>query len=170
MKRFDRLLKRNSTYYIRAKLPEELKYLCPTKMFSYSLRTNDYYTALEKYRKESYKIDLKIMLLRKFDMLLKNKELILDDADINRVIIHRLKELDKLFTIYYDDIVEHNYQGSDFSLFSNTEKIKSNSKDLKTLENPEKLSKTAKSGERIQVSESNKSNYELNCIEVYLKG
>ena len=82
MKRFDRLTRRNSTYYIRAKIPDNLLYLSPTKMFSYSLKTNDYYSALENYRKESYKIDLKIMLLRKIDMQLKNKELVLDEADI----------------------------------------------------------------------------------------
>ena len=117
MKRFDRLTRRNSTYYIRAKIPDNLLYLSPTKMFSYSLKTNDYYSALENYRKESYKIDLKIMLLRKIDMQLKNKELVLDEADINKIIIHRLRELDTLFTLHFDDIIEHNYNKDNFSIF-----------------------------------------------------
>ncbi|MBR5154248.1 MAG: site-specific integrase [Alphaproteobacteria bacterium] len=163
MKRFDRLTRRNSTYYIRAKIPDNLLYLSPTKMFSYSLKTNDYYSALENYRKESYKIDLKIMLLRKIDMQLKNKELVLDEADINKIIIHRLRELDNLFTLHYDDILEHNYENDSFSMFPKKQPLK----DLKSSDFAEESQKT--DGNTI-VANTPDNNYELNCIEVYLKG
>jgi hypothetical protein len=62
------------------------------------MNTNDYYSALENYRKENYKIDLKIMLLRKIDMQLKNKELILDVADICELIFHYSQ---LIFHFYY---------------------------------------------------------------------
>ena len=50
-----RLVMRNTTYYIRARIPLALLYLAKSVQFNYSLRSHNYYEAIEKSRKESYK-------------------------------------------------------------------------------------------------------------------
>ena len=58
----NRLVRRNHTYYLRARIPNSLVYLIHKSQFWYSLKTNNYQEALEKVRKESYKVDIAITL------------------------------------------------------------------------------------------------------------
>ncbi len=104
-----RLVKRNTTYYIRVRIPASLVYLTKSVQFNYSLKTHNYYEALARVRKESYKIDMKINLLRSIDMKIRNKELILDDTDIDKLVINKLKEVEKLFEDHYDDIADNSF-------------------------------------------------------------
>ena len=64
MNGFNRLVRRKATYYIRARIPDDIRDIAHRNEFIYSLRTNNYYDALEKVRKESYKVDCKINFLR----------------------------------------------------------------------------------------------------------
>ena len=59
----NRLVRRNHTYYLRARIPNSLVYLTHKTQFWYSLKTNNYYEALEKVRKQSYKVDIAINVL-----------------------------------------------------------------------------------------------------------
>ena len=118
MNRHTRLVKRNTTYYIRARIPASLVYLTKSVQFNYSLWTHNYYEALARVRKESYKIDMKINLLRSIDMKIRNKELILDDTDIDKLIIHKLKTVEKLFEDHYDEIADNSFNLDSSKIFA----------------------------------------------------
>ena len=83
----NRLIRRNHTYYFRARIPTSLVYLIHKSQFLYSLKTNNYYEALEKLSKESYKVSVMINLLRNLDMKIKGKQLLLEDVDIDKMVI-----------------------------------------------------------------------------------
>ena len=75
------LIRRNRVYYIRVRIPNYLIYLIKTSEFRYSLKTYNYYEALAKLPKESYKINLKINFLKGVDMRIRKGEIILSDED-----------------------------------------------------------------------------------------
>lgn len=131
-----RLVRRNTTYYIRARIPSALVYLAKSVQFNYSLRTHNYYEALEKVRKESYKIDMKI----------KNGELFLDDTDIDKLVIHKLEEVEKLFENNYEDIADGSFKLDDVKVFS-----------------PEKLDKAKQQTIQSPITP------ELKCVELYIR-
>ena len=113
-----RLVRRNHVYYIRVRIPENLCYLAKTKQFCYSLKTRDYYEALALLRKESYKIDLKLNVLKVLNMKILKGELILDDVDIDRLVIHRLKDVEMAFENHYDEIVDGDFDMTPLKIFS----------------------------------------------------
>ncbi len=61
---FNRRVRRNHTYYIRAQVPDSLQILAGRREFKYTLHTNNCWEALALLRQESYRIDLKFNLLR----------------------------------------------------------------------------------------------------------
>ncbi len=105
----NRLVRRNATYYIRARIPDELRDLAHRNEYIYSLKTNNYNEALEKVRKESYKVDCRINFLRAIKMRIENGTLILDDGDIDKLVIHHLKLIESTFENKYDDIADGNF-------------------------------------------------------------
>ena len=42
-------------------------------------------------------------------MKIRNKELILDDTDIDKLVIHKLKTVEKLFEDHYDEIADNSF-------------------------------------------------------------
>lgn len=90
----NRLVRRNHTYYIRARILSSLVYLANSTQFWYSLKTNDYYEALAKLPKESHKVNVKINLLREIDMRIRKGQLILDDEDIDKMVKFKLQEVE----------------------------------------------------------------------------
>ena len=68
------LIRRNRVYYIRVRIPNHLIYLIKTSEFRYSLKTYNYYEALAKLPKESYKINLKINFLKGVDMRISDED------------------------------------------------------------------------------------------------
>lgn len=117
-----RLVKQNTTYYVRARISSALTYLTKSVQFNYSLQTHNYYEALAKVRRESYKIDLKINLLKVLDMKIRKGELLLDDVDIDKLVIHKLKTIEKLFEDHYDEIADGSFDLQTSKVFS-AEKI-----------------------------------------------
>ena len=103
----NRLIRRNHTYYFRARIPTSLVYLIHKSQFLYSLKTNNYYEALEKLSKESYKVSVMINLLRNLDMKIKGKQLLLEDVDIDKMVIHKLKEVENIFEDNYWSCIKH---------------------------------------------------------------
>lgn len=63
----NRLIRRNHTYYLRARIPVNLVYLAKKTQFWYSLKTNNYKEALDILPKESHKVNMKINLLKALD-------------------------------------------------------------------------------------------------------
>lgn len=141
-----RLVKRNTTYYIRARIPSALTYLTKSVQFNYSLQTHNYYEALARVRKESYKIDLKINLLKALDMKIRNGELLLDDLDIDKLVIHKLKGIEQLFENRYDDIADGSFNLESSKVFS--------------------AEKMAAAKQQCQQSEESP---ELKCVELFIK-
>lgn len=74
------LIRRNRVYYIRVRIPKYLIYLVNASEFRYSLKTYNYYEALAKLPKESYKINLKINFLKGVDMRIRKGEIILKNT------------------------------------------------------------------------------------------
>ena len=136
----NRLIRRNHTYYLRARIPLNLVYLTHRVQFCYSLQTNNYYEALAKLSKESHKVDIKIDLLKGIDMRIKNKQLLYDPEDIDKLVIHRLKQVEDAFENNYFEISEKNFNYDNLLVFN-------------------KETPTA----------NNKSQHDLECVELFIK-
>lgn len=120
----NRLIRRNHTYYMRARVPLNLVYLVHKQEFYYSLRTNNYYEALAKLSKESHKVDMKINLLKGIDMLIKNKRLVIMPADIDKMVIHKLRQAEKVFENYDTEIAEQQYDSDSILIELLNKKLK----------------------------------------------
>lgn len=114
----NRLVRRNHTYYLRARIPSSLVYLTHKTQFWYSLKTNNYYEALEKVRKQSYKVDIAINLLRSLDMKIKNKQIIFAPEDIDKIVINKLKQVEEIFENYFDEIENRKFDYQDMLIFN----------------------------------------------------
>ena len=136
----NRLVRRNHSYYLRARIPLNLVYLVHKRQFCYSLQTNNYYEAIAKLSKESHKIDIKINLLKSIDMQIKNKQLIILPADIDKMVIHKLRQVEEVFENHDWDIREQNYDYQHLLVFNK--------------ETPDTTSKTQ---------------HELECVELFIK-
>ena len=121
MLRFSRLYRRNHTFYIRVKIPESLQPIAHKSEIKYSLRTNNYWEALALLRKESYKADLIIQQYRELNMLIKDHNLTIDDKDIDKLVIHRLKQLDEIFELHFDDLLCKSFDKESIKLFPEKE-------------------------------------------------
>lgn len=114
----NRLIRRNHSYYLRARVPVNLVYLVHKREFYYSLQTNNYYEALAKINKESHKIDVKINILKALDMLIKNKQLVILPEDIDRMVIYKLRQAEEAFEDYDREIAEGNYDYQNLLVFN----------------------------------------------------
>lgn len=114
----NRLIRRNHTYYIRARIPVALVYLVHRQEFQYSLQTNNYYEAIAKLSKESHKIDVKINILKAIDMLIKNNQLMIMEADIDKMVKHKLRQAEEVFENNDWDIKEQNYDYQHLLVFN----------------------------------------------------
>ena len=136
----NRLIRRNHTYYIRARIPVALVYLVHRQEFQYSLQTNNYYEALAKLSKESHKIDVKINILKALDMLIKNKQLVILPEDIDKMVMHKLRQAEEVFENYDREIAEEKYDYQNLLVFNK--------------ETPEATTK---------------AQHELECVELFIK-
>ena len=131
----NRLVRRNHTYYLRARIPNSLVYLTHKTQFWYSLKTNNYYEALEKVRKQSYKVDIAINLLRSLDMKIKNKQIIFAPEDIDKIVINKLKQVEEIFENYFDEIENRKFDYQDMLIFNrDTDEANTGQHELKCVE------------------------------------
>ena len=140
----NRLVRRNHTYYIRARIPSSLVYLANSTQFWYSLKTNDYYEALAKLPKESHKVNVKINLLREIDMRIRKGQLILDDEDIDKMVKFKLQEVEYIIENREEDIASHKLTPENYTTLSNPENIK-------------------------KFPDAQKNQYEIECVELFIK-
>ena len=82
------------TYYIRIAVPKILKYFEKRNEIRYSLNTKDYFTAIERLRKEGYKIDLYFDWLRGFKIELKDKKIIFTDIELKQLLTYKMRMID----------------------------------------------------------------------------
>lgn len=131
----NRLVRRNHTYYLRARIPSALVYLIHKTQFWYSLKTNNYQEALEKVRKESYKVDIAINLLRSLDMKIKNKQIIFASEDIDKIVINKLKLVEEIFENYFDEIENRKFDYQNMLIFHrDTDEANTEQHELKCVE------------------------------------
>ena len=79
-------------------------------------------------------------------MKIKNGELFLDDTDIDKLVIHKLEEVEKLFENNYEDIADGSFKLDDVKVFS-----------------PEKLDKAKQQTIQSPITP------ELKCVELYIR-
>lgn len=109
-----RLLRRNHTYYIRITIPRCLNNIVKSREIRYSLRTNDYFEALERLRRESYRADCLIRCI----MRIEKSCLLFDDNDIDAALMQRLDDIDYFCQDNYSSIRKGSKTFKDISLFS----------------------------------------------------
>lgn len=109
-----RLLRRNHTYYIRISIPRCLNNIVKSREIRYSLHTNDYFEALERLRRESYRADCLIRCI----MRIEKSCLLFDDNDIDAALMQRLDDIDYFCQDNYSSIRKGSKTFKDISLFS----------------------------------------------------
>lgn len=109
-----RLLRRNHTYYIRITIPRCLNNIVKSREIRYSLHTNDYFEALERLRRESYRADCLIRCI----MRIEKSCLLFDDNDIDAALMQRLDDIDYFCQDNYSSIRKGSKTFKDVSLFS----------------------------------------------------
>jgi hypothetical protein len=67
------------------------------KEIRYTLRTKDYREVAQKIHKESLKISMFVDFIKKLNMELKNKKVILTDAELKQVLTYRMRQIDDYF-------------------------------------------------------------------------
>ena len=115
---YPRLFRRNHNFYIRIAIPRELWYISKRKEIKYSLKTSNYADALFKMRCESIKADFFIHFLKSLDMRKRNGFLVLEDDDIEKLVVYRLKEIDKFCEDYKYALTKKLASFDDIALFS----------------------------------------------------
>lgn len=113
-KLYPRLLRRNHTYYIRISIPRCLNNIVKSREIRYSLHTNDYFEALERLRRESYRADCLIRCI----MRIEKSCLLFDDNDIAAALMQRLDDIDYFCQDNYSSIRKGSKTFKDISLFS----------------------------------------------------
>ncbi len=89
-----RLHLRKRSYYIRVALPKDIRELVQRKELCYSLRTNDYYQALQRLRTASAKADIFINRARRLNMEIKDNTVHLTPEEINQMLTYQMRKID----------------------------------------------------------------------------
>ena len=118
MANITRLHLRKNTYYIRIVVPNSIKDLVKKNEIKYSLKTNNYFDALSKLRIESAKIEMFFGFVRDLAMDIKNKAIILTDAELNKVLSYRMRIIDDFFDDNYKQIKYGKIDIKDIGLFT----------------------------------------------------
>lgn len=116
---YTRLHLRHHTYYIRVGVPKALKALEKRNEIRYSLNTKDYFTAIEKLRRESYKIDLYFDWLRELHMELKDKKIIFTDIELKQLLTYKMRMIDDACDQHYYQIRNGKYSADEIKTFGN---------------------------------------------------
>lgn len=115
---YPRLLRRNHNFYVRVAIPRKLWYLSKKKEIRYSLHTSNYSEALFSMRCESIKADFFIEVLKDLDMRKSNGYLVLDDADIEKLLFYRFKEIENFCEKNKYAIQRKDLSADDITLFN----------------------------------------------------
>ena len=114
-----RLHLRDHTYYIRVAVLKALKTLEKRNEIRYSLGTKDYFTAIERLRRENYKINLYFEWLKGFQMELKDKKIIFTDIELQQLLTYKMRMIDDTCDNHYYQIKNGTYPADNIKTFGN---------------------------------------------------
>lgn len=123
--RYTGLYVRGRLFYVRAKVPQSLVKIAKCYDLIYSLGTSVYEEAIERYRVEFAHLQAFISIFK--DIVMKvneQKELILDKEDVDKLLLHRLEQIQTFLEDNTEEIKSRHKSEADIILFSKDNKEK----------------------------------------------
>ena len=104
-------------------------------------------------------------------MKIRKGELILEDEDIDKLVIHKLKEVEDVFENHYEEIENKEYNASDILIFGNPKNLQKiqNQKDKSQIIKDDTLKNCDFKKEPFELKRHNNPQYELDCVELFIK-
>ena len=117
------LVARNRLFYFRLKIPVALRKIARCTEMVYSLNTSIYQEAIEKWRVEFAHLQAFLTLFK--DIIMKvneQKQLVLNRADVDKLLLHRLEQIQEFLENNTDEIKSRHKTEADIILFPNGKK------------------------------------------------
>ncbi len=80
-------------YYLRMAIPKHLWFLAKCKEICYTLGTSEQQIAVMRWKKEIFKVQSFLEVFEDICMKLCNNEIVLDSTDVDKVLLHRLEQI-----------------------------------------------------------------------------
>ena len=110
-------------FYFRQRIPSNLKVLARCSDIRYTLGTPVYQEAIEKWRVEFAHLQAFLTLFK--DIIMKvneQKQITLDEADVDKLLLHRLEQIQSFLENNTDEIQSKHKSEADIILFPNGKK------------------------------------------------
>ena len=117
------LVARNRLFYFRLKIPVALRKIARCTEMVYSLNTSIYQEAIEKWRVEFAHLQAFLTIFK--DIIMKvneQKQLVLNRADVDKLLLHRLEQIQAFLENNTDEIKSRHKTEADIILFPNGKK------------------------------------------------
>ncbi|MDY6407075.1 MAG: site-specific integrase [Pseudomonadota bacterium] len=117
------LVARNRLFYFRLKIPVALRKIARCTEMVYSLNTSIYQEAIEKWRVEFAHLQAFLTIFK--DIIMKvneQKQLVLNRADVDKLLLHRLEQIQEFLENNTDEIKSRHKTEADIILFPNGKK------------------------------------------------
>ena len=99
------LYARGRLFYMRVRIPSCLNLIARTEELTFSLGTSIYQEAIEKYRVEFAHLQAFLTILKEIIMRVnENKQLELNEADVDKLLLHRLEQIQAFLENNTEDI------------------------------------------------------------------
>ena len=121
--RYPGLVARNRLFYFRLKIPVALRKIARCTEMVYSLNTSIYQEAIEKWRVEFAHLQAFLTIFK--DIIMKvneQKQLVLNRADVDKLLLHRLEQIQEFLENNTDEIKSRHKTEADIILFHNGKK------------------------------------------------
>jgi integrase len=117
------LFARQRLFYFRIRIPSCLKVLARCSEVKFSLNTSVYQEAIEKWRVEFAHLQAFLTIFK--DIIMKvneQKQLVLNKADVDKLLLHRLEQIQEFLENNTDEIKSRHKTEADIILFPNGKK------------------------------------------------
>lgn len=117
------LFARQRLFYFRIRIPSYLKVLARCSEIKFSLNTSVYQEAIEKWRVEFAHLQAFLTIFK--DIIMKvneQKQLVLNRADVDKLLLHRLEQIQEFLENNMDEIKSRHKTEADIILFPNGKK------------------------------------------------
>ncbi len=117
------LFARGRLFYLRVRIPAELRTIARCDELTYTLGTSIYQEAIEKYRVEFAHLQAFLTILKEIIMRVnENKQLELNEADVDKLLLHRLEQIQAFLENNGEEIKARHKTAADIILFPNGKK------------------------------------------------
>ena len=117
------LFARGRLFYLRVRIPAELRIIARCDELTYTLGTSIYQEAIEKYRVEFAHLQAFLTILKEIIMKVnENKQLELNEADVDKLLLHRLEQIQAFLENNGEEIKSRHKTAADIILFPNGKK------------------------------------------------